>query len=72
MNTVQQSLISLISSRYQLPAGMTDPDQIISYLLQNGKITQQQYNQARVQAQSMQQNGGLPTPETVANYLFRR
>jgi len=72
VNTVQQSLISLISSRYQLPAGMTDPDEIISYLLQNGKITQEQYNQARMQKDSMARNGGLPTPESVANLLFRR
>lgn len=72
MNPVQQSLISLLNSKYQLPQGMTDPDEIINYLLRNGKITQEQYNQARVQAQSMQQNGGLPSPETVANYLFRR
>lgn len=72
MNSVQQSLISMLNAKYQLPPGLTNADEIINYLLQNGKITQQQYNQARVQAQSMQQNGGLPTPETVANYLFRR
>lgn len=71
MNTVQQSPASMLSS-LMLTTGMTDPDQIISYLLQNGKITQEQYNQARMQKDNMARNGGLPTPESVANLLFRR
>lgn len=34
---------------------MNDPRQLTNYLLQNGRITQEQYNNARRQAQQFQQ-----------------
>lgn len=72
MNVVNQTFASFINSKCPIPQGMTDPNEIIDYLLRSNKITQEQYNQARVQMQSMSQNGGLPSPEYVTNLLFRR
>ena len=72
MNVAEQAFVSFINSKCQLPQGMTNPNDIINYLLQSNKITQEQYNQARVQMQNMQNNGGLPTPDYIANLLFRR
>lgn len=54
------NLFMSLFQKAQIPNGMKDPDQIINYLLQNGKITQQQYNQARMQMQQMAKNGTLP------------
>ena len=72
MNPVEQALLSLVNSKCPLPEGLTNGDDIINYLLRTNKITQEQYNNARLQMQSMSQNGQLPTPEMIASYLFRR
>ena len=37
-----------------------DPNAIINYLLQSGKISQSQYNQAYTQYRQMSANGQLP------------
>ena len=50
-----QSLFQVMASRgCNIPAGMNNnPTQIINYLLQSGKITQEQYNAAKNQAKMM-------------------
>lgn len=54
------NLFMSLFQKAQIPNGMKNSDQIINYLLQNGKITQQQYNQARMQVRQMAKNGTLP------------
>lgn len=50
-----QNLFQMMALRgCNIPQNMTNnPHEIINYLLQNGKITQEQYNNAKMQAQRM-------------------
>lgn len=57
------NMMSLLTSFLQMakiPNGMRDPDQITEYLLKNGTITQEQYNQARAKYQQMERNNSVP------------
>jgi hypothetical protein len=42
----------------QIPGGMTDPNQIIQQLMNSGRVSQQQYEQARQMAMQF----GMSTP----------
>lgn len=69
---LQQACLAFINSRCKLPQGLTDPDEIARYLLSTGKISQDQYNQARGQYQQMSSNGSVPTPDSIMQMLTRR
>ena len=59
MNSPVQMLFQVMKARgINLPSNinMNDPNQIIQYLMQNGKITQDQYNKAYQQFRSMNNN----------------
>ena len=60
MSLLTSLMQTMNSQGANIPNGMLNSDQIISYLLQNGKITQQQYNQARAQVQRMESSGMIP------------
>ena len=66
MNPLQK-LFQVMSSRgINISQNMiNDPRQITNYLLQNGRITQEQYNNARRQAQQFQQM--YPQQNTMSN-----
>jgi len=56
MNNPINMLFQIMKARgINLPSNinMNDPNQIIQYLMQNGKITQDQYNKAYQQFRSM-------------------
>ena len=56
MNPLQKLFQVMQSRGINLPASMmNDPRQITNYLLRNNKFTQEQYNNARRQAQQFQQ-----------------
>lgn len=42
----RQNPMQLLSQKFNIPADMNDPQQIIQYLLNSGQITQAQVNQA--------------------------
>lgn len=46
----------VINLRQFMSKNQGNPDAIIQNLMQQGKITQEQYNQARMQAKQIQQN----------------
>jgi len=59
MNNPINMLFQVMKARgINLPSNinMNDPNQIIQYLMQNGKITQEQYNKAYQQFRSMNNN----------------
>lgn len=59
MNSPINLLFQVMKARgINLPSNinMNDPNQIIQYLMQNGKITQDQYNKAYQQFRSMNNN----------------
>lgn len=59
MNNPINLLFQIMKSRgINLPSNinMNDPNQIIQYLMQNGKITQDQYNKAYQQFRSINNN----------------
>lgn len=43
---MRQNPMSLLQSRYQIPQGMNDPNEIIQHLLNSGQVSQAQVNQA--------------------------
>lgn len=47
---------SQVLSRMGVPQGMKNPDQIVQFLMDNGKISQAQYNQAKQAAEQMRHN----------------
>jgi hypothetical protein len=56
MNSPVQMLFQIMKSRgINLPTNinMNDPNAILQYLMQNGKITQEQYNKAYNEARRM-------------------
>ena len=56
MNPLQKLFQVMQSRGINLPTSMmNDPRQITNYLLRNNKFTQEQYNNARRQAQQFQQ-----------------
>lgn len=42
----QSNPMQMLARRFNLPQNMSDPQQIIQYLLNSGQITQDQVNQA--------------------------
>lgn len=43
-----------------IPSNMTNPDDMINYLLRSGKLTQEQYNQAYSQYKGLMNSGLIP------------
>ena len=48
------------SKGVQLPKNLQNPDDIINYLLQSGKLTQDQYNQVYAQYRDLANKGLIP------------
>lgn len=47
----------ILSEKVGIPKQyLNNPDQVIQYLMDNGKLSQDQYNQAKQMAQQMQNN----------------
>ena len=44
----------------EIPPGMTDPDEMIDYLLRTNKINQNQYNAIYSQVRDLKSKGQLP------------
>lgn len=44
--TFMQNPMALLQRRFNLPAGLQNPNDIIQYLLNSGQVSQQQVNQA--------------------------
>jgi hypothetical protein len=63
-----EGLMSFLKNPFQawagkgvnMPSNLSDPNDMINYLLQSGKITQEQYNQAYAQFKSLSNSGLLP------------
>lgn len=48
------------SKGIQMPNNLQSPDDMINYLLQNGKLTQDQYNQAYAKYRDLMSKGMIP------------
>lgn len=48
------------SKGVQIPNNLQNPNDIINYLLQSGKLTQDQYNQVYAQYRQLANSGMLP------------
>lgn len=46
-NFMQNPMQAILQSRINLPNGMTNPNDIIQFMMDNGYVNQNQYNQAR-------------------------
>lgn len=46
-NFMQNPMQALLQSRINLPNGMTNPNDIIQFMMDNGYANQNQYNRAR-------------------------
>lgn len=63
-----EGLMSFLKNPFQawagkgvnMPNNLSNPDDMINYLLQNGKITQAQYNQAYEKYRNLMNSGMLP------------
>ena len=42
---LKQNPAAMLASRYNIPQGMTDPNEILQYLLSTGQVSQGQVNQ---------------------------
>lgn len=45
-NQFRQNPMAMLQQRYNIPANMNDPNQIIQYLLNTGQVSQAQVNNA--------------------------
>lgn len=45
-NQFKVNPMSILQQKFQIPADMNDPNQIIQHLLNTGQVSQQQVNQA--------------------------
>lgn len=59
MQNPLQTLLGM-NSGFNIPKGMSNPNDIINYLLSSRQITQDQYNQAYNQYRNLNANGQLP------------
>ena len=44
LNQLKQNPAAMLASRYNIPQGMTDPNEILQYLLSTGQVSQDQVN----------------------------
>ena len=44
LNQLKQNPVAILSSRFNIPQGMTDPNEILQHLLTTGQVTQDQVN----------------------------
>jgi hypothetical protein len=42
----KQNPVALLQKKYNIPAELTDPNEIMKHLMSTGQVTQQQINQA--------------------------
>lgn len=45
MQQFQQNPMAMLQQRFNIPSGMTTPDEIVKHLVDSGQVTQQQLNQ---------------------------
>jgi hypothetical protein len=45
MQQFQQNPMAMLQQRFNIPSGMTTPDEIVKHLVDTGQVTQQQVNQ---------------------------
>lgn len=45
LSQLKQNPVALLSAKYNVPQGMTDPNEILQHLLTTGQVTQDQVNQ---------------------------
>lgn len=57
---LQNPVMFMMKSRFNIPQNITNPNDIINHLLQSGQITQDQYNTVYSKYRDLQQNGQLP------------
>lgn len=54
----------LAAKKLGIPAQYAnDPNQAINYLMNSGKLSQQQYGQAMQELSNLQRNGQMPNPD---------
>jgi len=46
LNQFRQNPMAMLSQRFNIPANMNDPNEIIQYLLNTGQVSQEQVNNA--------------------------
>lgn len=44
LSQLKQNPVALLSAKYNVPQGMTDPNEILQHLLTTGQVTQDQVN----------------------------
>lgn len=45
LSQLKQNPVAMLSAKYNVPQGMTDPNEILQHLLTTGQVTQDQVNQ---------------------------
>lgn len=53
LNQFKANPMAMIGSKYNIPQGITNPQDMIQHLMNSGQITQEQFDQARMFAQQM-------------------
>lgn len=55
VNQIKQNPMAVLSRRYNIPqnVNVSDPNEIIQYLLNSGQISQQSYDSARMQVMNL-------------------
>lgn len=56
LGQLKSNPMALLSRRFNIPANVNNPNEIIQHLLNTGQITQANYNQAANYAKQMQNN----------------
>jgi hypothetical protein len=44
LSQLKQDPVAMLSTKYNIPQGMTDPNEILQHLLTTGQVTQDQVN----------------------------
>jgi hypothetical protein len=53
LNQLKANPAAMMNGRFNIPQGVTDPQQMVQHLMNSGQISQEQFNQARALAQQM-------------------
>lgn len=53
LSQLKQNPVAMLSTKYNVPQGMTDPNEILQHLLTTGQVTQDQVNQIMQMQQFM-------------------
>lgn len=57
---IQNPMMYLARTKFNIPQNMQSPNEIINYLLQSGQLSQDQYNQVYSKYKDLESSGKIP------------